>query len=125
MVQSLYEVHTTILQYSNNFDLHKDTHSTAKFTCDDCDFSCSRKDSLLRHERLAHNVHNLDFDIIKATCTNSVTYKCNKCKEKFESEKEIKTHMKLKNCKSLKCNICGKVFTLHSNLIRHKKDFHK
>lgn len=108
-----------------NAKVLEETSSTAKFTCDDCDFSCTRKDSLLRHQRLVHSIHNLDFDTIKATCTNSVTYKCPKCKEKFETEKDIKTHMKLKNCKTLKCNICGKIFTLHSNLNRHKKDFHK
>ena len=103
---------------SDNFEIHKLKHDSQEFQCDHCDFTCNRKDSLHRHMKLQHDVHNIDFTTIIENCTASLKYKegdkvkvlstpskltftCNKCKEKFESEEEITEHMKLLNCKKL------------------------
>ena len=107
------------------FELHEKYHYTSKFECESCDFTCNRKDSLDRHEKLVHNIHNLHLQTLNEAVTSSMKYTCNKCKEQFEGEDKIKEHIKLKNCKKLKCNFCEKKFTLLYNMHRHIKNFHK
>ena len=106
------------------FELHEKYHYTSKFECESCDFICNRKDSLDRHEKLVHNIHRLDIPTLNEAVNSSMKYTCNKCKEQFEGEDKIKDHIKLKNCKKLRCNFCQKDFTLLSNMQRHIKKFH-
>lgn len=106
------------------FETHEKYHRTT-FSCKECEFSCNRKDSLHRHYKLVHRSHKLDIPALDVAVNDSVKYTCNKCKEEFEGEDEIREHVILRNCRKLKCCFCGKQFTLFSNMQRHIKKFHK
>ena len=82
-----------------------------------------RKDSLLRHLRCVHNLYNIEFEAIDKTFENmdDIKWQCKQCKRIFKNTKAIEDHIVVKDCKELKCDICGKEFTHKSGLNSHKK----
>ena len=92
------------------------------FRCSECDFSTSRKDSLLRHKRLKHGIFRKEFNIIEETLKDNGNWTCSKCNQTFTSEGEIEDHVI--RCKEIKCQLCEKTFTLKSHLKRHIEKQH-
>lgn len=126
---------------TDNFSEHKMNHAPEQHKCDDCDFTCNRKDSLHRHRKLLHHVHNVSISQLEANCTaelaiydgqsskvistpKKLTYTCPKCQKEYHNKKDIAYHLSLKDCSEHICNICNIEFTLKSNLKRHLKKFH-
>ena len=92
------------------------------FKCPDCEFTTSRKDSLLRHQGLKHGSFRKDFDAIDETLKDSDNWTCSICNKTFTNEAEIERHVI--SCKEKKCKFCDKKFTLRSNLKRHIEKQH-
>ena len=92
------------------------------FKCPDCEFTTSRKDSLLRHQGLKHGSFRKDFDAIDETLKDSDNSTCSKCNKTFTNEAEIERHVI--SCKEKKCKFCDKKFTLRSNFKRHIEKQH-
>ena len=92
-----------------------------KLQCKDCDFQTNRIDSLYRHRRLLHGVHNRDLRAIDKTFENSnnVEFQCENCKKVLKSEAEIE-HI-VNKCNDIICDVCGKQYRLKQHLVRHKK----
>ena len=93
-----------------------------KHQCKDCDFQTNRIDSLYRHRRLLHGVHNRDWRAIDKTFENSnnVEFQCENCKKVLKSEAEIEHHI-VNKCNDIICDVCGKQYRLKQHLVRHKK----
>ena len=93
-----------------------------KLQCKDCDFQTNRIDSLYRHRRLLHGVHNRDWQAIDKTFENSnnVEFQCENCKKVLKSEAEIEHHL-VNKCNDIICDVCGKQYRLKQHLVRHKK----
>ena len=93
-----------------------------KHQCKDCDFQTNRIDSLYRHRRLLHGVHNRDLRAIDKTFENSnnVEFQCENCKKVLKSEAEIEHHI-VNKCNDIICDVCGKQYRLKQHLVRHKK----
>ena len=108
-----------------NLDFHiKKYHNKKdnKIKCDHCDFESTRKDTILKHERLKHGLFNKQFGAIKETFKSEWT--CPECRKTMFSIKEVEDHISLKNCKENKCHECGKIFTLRYNLHQHIRNVH-
>ena len=107
-----------------NMEKHmKRYHSEESRTwiCSRCGESFKRKDSLLRHERNIHHLHNRQLTAVdKLYDIDNKTYQCPECKTTFADKEDAKDHIVQSQC-NLKCDICGKQFKLAQHLKRHKK----
>ena len=107
-----------------NMEKHmKKYHSEESRTwiCSECGESFKRKDSLLRHERIVHHLHNRQLKAVdKLYEVDNMTYKCPDCKTTFDNKDDAKDHIVQSQC-NLKCDVCGKQFRLAQHLKRHKK----
>ena len=115
--RSKLEKHQTDLSHPPNETLEK-----KKLSCSMCDFTTSRKDSLLRHKRLIHQLYRKDFTAIEDTLEEDGKWTCSKCDQTFTSLVEIEGHVI--SCEEIRCNWCDKKFTLRSHLKRHNKEKH-
>ena len=104
----------------------KDTEDLEKrnvyFDCSECDFKTLRKDSLLRHMRLKHQLYYKEFKAIERTLKANSIWTCSECEHSYKTVEEIKEHVI--NCKDIRCHFCDTKFTLTSNLKRHLKKEH-
>ena len=88
-----------------------------KLSCSKCDFTTSRKDSLLRHKQLIHQIYRKDFTAIEDTLEEDGKWTCSKCDKTFTSLVEIEDHVI--SCQEIKCHWCDKKFTLKNHLKKH------
>ena len=89
--------------------------------CSECGETFKRKDSLLRHERNIHHLHNRQLTAVdKLYDIDNKTYQCPECKTTFADKEDAKDHIVQSQC-NLKCDICGKQLKLAQHLKRHKK----
>ena len=108
-------------------DHHKKTHhslNSRKFTCSKCDFITNRKDSLYRHERQVHKMHNKNLAAISEKITSKGKTTCFDCGKSFDKVVDAEDHMAQSNCEGSKCNLCGKMFNVKSNLLQHIREIH-
>ena len=90
--------------------------------CDLCEYKTKRRDNLLRHERLKHNLFNKNFDSIDRTFeNNNRKYKCPECLKIMKTKEEVEDHLLSKHCTDLVCPKCRKTFKLK----QHLKDISK
>ena len=88
-------------KFSNLFHEEK-----KKFNCSVCDKAISRKQDLVRHER----IH-----------TGQKPYRCNDCEKSFTLQNAMKRHVMLhKTERPYKCKTCSKSFALNALLQRHE-----
>lgn len=111
-------------------DHHKKTYHSKEsrtFSCERCEFTTDRKDTLTKHERLKHKAVNRAFqNLDKNLDPNNPKWTCFDCKKTFTSMIEIEDHMLLKSCEDTNsCKVCGKKFTVRHNLLQHVRDVHE
>ena len=102
---------------------HSDKSKT--FSCDYCNFTTNRRDTLYKHERVSHDQHYRDFKAIQETLKTKTKLKCFDCSKIFETAGEIEKHIALGGCKENKCNDCGKTFNVRHNLLQHIREVHE
>ena len=108
-----------------NLEFHMEKYHNKEdndIKCNHCDFVSTRKDTVLRHERLKHGLFNKQFEAIKETFKSE--WKCPECKQTMFSIQEVEDHLALQNCDGNTCHECGKKFTLRSNLKQHFRTIH-
>ncbi len=107
-----------------NMEKHmKRYHSEESRTwiCSRCGESFKRNDSLPRHVRNIHHLHNRELKAVdKLYDVDNMTYQCPECKKTFDNKKHAKDHIVQSQC-NLQCDVCGKQFGLAQHLNRHKK----
>ena len=87
-------------------------------------FVTSRKDSLYKHERQVHKMHNKKLAAISEKITSKGKTTCFDSGKSFDNVVDAEDHMTQSNCEGFKCNLCGKMFSVKSNLTQHIKEIH-
>lgn len=108
-------------------DHHMKTHhslASRHFACSKCDFISNRKDSLYRHERQVHKMYNRKIAAISEMITSKGKITCFDCGKTFDNVADAEDHMTQSNCEGTKCNLCGTMFSVKSNLLQHIREVH-
>ena len=95
------------------------------FSCDSCDFTTNRSDTLYKHKKVSHNQYYRDFGAIKETLKSKDKFKCVDCGKKFTTDLELKDHVALQRCTDNNCSYCGKTFNVRHNLLQHVREVHE
>ena len=116
-------------KYVRYLDYHMERYhskESREHACDLCEYKTKRRDNLLRHERLKHNLFNKNFDSIDRTFeNNNRKYKCPECLKIMKTKEEVEDHLLSKHCTDLVCPKCRKTFKLKQHLKRHFKSCKK
>lgn len=114
------------LKIVKNIDEHMKKHGK-KHKCTECDYSSPREDTLNRHMKLVHKLHDLEFgQVTKSFASSSkVIYTCPQCKKECKSEEAVKHHLSLVKCQENRCTECGLEFSMKHHLKSHMKTHRK
>jgi len=96
-------------------------HSDEKpFTCEHCDKTFARSESLSKHRALNHGVNH------KGEVIARKFYSCNYCGKLLTSKTKLVSHVKVihEGVKDFKCKFCDKTFGSKSNLEVHEGAVH-
>ncbi|CAG2193448.1 KRAB [Mytilus edulis] len=100
--------------FQKDLDFHKkDTHDSAKRTCEFCGKVLTRRGYQMHIERLHKDVYVREKKI-----------KCAICQMSFAYFKDMLHHRKVYHGNKYKCNICGQTFTESRSHRRHKEKKH-
>ncbi|KAJ8675113.1 hypothetical protein QAD02_010899 [Eretmocerus hayati] len=93
-----------------NLENHMKRHQT-KYSCDQCDFTFTKKHYLTRHKKRVH-------DVIK-------NYVCEVCGKAFVCSATLRVHyLTHTKMKPYLCNVCGLRFTQRSSMMLHWRKKH-
>jgi uncharacterized Zn-finger protein len=99
-----------------NLRSHLKTHLRCdRYKCelDSCDFKCSNKNALTRHNKSAHGLEE------------NREFKCDICEKKFSRSQRLKVHLRIhsNDCPYI-CDQCGKCFASKQWMSVHQKIHH-
>ena len=128
--------------YRDNMKTHiQGQHEGVKYSCNQCDYKCTAKGMLLKHNKLKHlslefkKCDECDYQSVlqgrvnfhKRTVHSNVKFSCKLCSIQTSSTQSLRIHMKLKhddNPKKLLCDQCDyKGFNM-TRLKEHKRAVH-
>ena len=131
------ENHTEVKVFECNFceqkfslerNLHRhitNSHEMGEnpFKCNLCDKTFQRNDTLLKHERVIHNINKQRL-ILKGVNDINENFKCSQCEKVFKLKDKLKRHSETVHSQELDqylCEICKKIFNRKDNLKKHQK----
>ena len=95
---------------ANHMEIHENSKS---YTCEDCNVSYTRKESLTRHIKGHTEAQTPKVMIAKKT----QIYHCDKCDYNTQTKRYMKSHTQVhEEKKSYKCNICQNPFNTVSSI---------
>ena len=100
------------------------SEESRSFSCDYCEFTTNRRDTLYKHERVAHGMHYRDLNAVKTNFQSKGKMKCFDCGRKFETVEETEEHI-IQGCIGYTCQNCGKTFNVRHNLLQHIREVHE
>ncbi|XP_072182270.1 uncharacterized protein [Diadema setosum] len=119
-----------------NLRMHRKVHTDKSFSCDECDYKCRRRNTLINHKKRKHLKqktvlcqHCGHRFFSKTECKNHVLKKhtvrptpfaCPVCPQVFMFQYRFKAHLKThKEIKPYKCSYCGFKTRLNTYLMDH------
>ena len=107
---------------TSNLKRHRDLHSMAMFTCNECKFETKRRDNLKRHIESKHKFIKIN----PATKKQPVMLSCDSCEYKTIKKNHLTRHTSAKHSKILySCRQCNFACNRKDSLKRHEQLIHK